>query len=1230
MVRVRLLGPVDVAAGGVIRPVRGLRRKAVLSVLALHRGQIVSADRLIDVVWGDSAAAVAVNTLQSHVSHLRGVLGDRDAILARPPGYLLGLDAGAVDVEAAEELIDRAEHTADAAERARHSEAALGLWRGSPLLDVTGLPWLEEQARRLDGLRLRATHAWIDAGLALGRHLPLLPELERLAGEHPLDERLQAQLIVALYRADRQAAALSAYQRLRRTLGEELGITPNRSLRELEVAILRQDPGLQGPPAPVETRSAAAIGPGPGIAAASGRPVAAEVQLDGTAVIGRGTELRVLGAAVDAAGRGAGGAVFVVGEPGIGKTNLAAGTARLAESRGLTVLRGRAAGPAMQFRPLSEALQSVLRHSGPPGDAELLAYRPALSRLVPQWRGERPGLEEPLVVLAEAVLRLVVTLGRPRGCVLILEDLHDADADTLAVIDYLIDNAGRERLLIVGTARTDPGPALQLVRAAEQRRAARVVELRRLGDDAVRALAGACLGVGGDAVPVPVLELLLATADGVPLHIEELLAALVSDRVLARTAGAWAVTGPAVARVPVSLGTTLAGRAERLGPAAAALLRAAALLGRRFPAAVAGAAAGLDPATLLACLREAVDAQLLTPQDDQQWYAFRHVLTAEALRERLLPLERAVVARRAAEAIGAAPFDGVEQLTGELWSLAGEPARAAERFGAAGRLAAAQGAFSTAVSLLERALGLAGAELAADLGETLVGVYAGAGRITDAYALGSRAAPGRRATIHLHLARVAAAAGDWAQGLREVRLVRRLLSPPDRTTGARLDAIEAELVFGDPTAADRQRVAWRLAERALAAARETGQPDVECSALETMGRCARLRDLAEAGALYERGLAVAQAAELVGWKLNLLYHLGTDHGIREAGTARLGEALEVANQAGAVVTALNIELELGIVRLCRGEFEAAEAGARHCEQTAARLRLTHTRLLAAGQQVMIAAHRGRLTEAQVLLARFQELGGEQDDYATAVHGFGLAFAHLLDEDPAAALSELSAAWSREARHPASYLSFIHGPHLLLSVVAGRAGTAECAALAASAQAQARWNRQFLVLAQALLHGRAGRRAEAGESLALFVTLAEPYPVARHLALRLAAPQALAHGWGEPAVWLRAAEAYFHDTSPRVARACRELLRRAGAAVPQHRRGSAQLPPRVRERGITVRESEVLSLVAEQLSTREIGRRLVLSPRTVEKHVAHLLAKTGAPDRDGLAAFAAEVLNVGSP
>jgi len=147
---------------------------------------------------------------------------------------------------------------------------------------------------------------------------------------------------------------------------------------------------------------------------------------------------------------------------------------------------------------------------------------------------------------------------------------------------------------------------------------------------------------------------------------------------------------------------------------------------------------------------------------------------------------------------------------------------------------------------------------------------------------------------------------------------------------------------------------------------------------------------------------------------------------------------------------------------------------------------------------------------------------------------------------------------------------------------------------------------------------------------LFVTLAEPYPVARHLALRLAAPQALAHGWGEPAVWLRAAEAYFHDTSPRAARACRELLRRAGAAVPQHRRGSAQLPPRVRERGITVRESEVLSLVAEQLSTREIGRRLVLSPRTVEKHVAHLLAKTGAPDRDGLAAFAAEVLNVGSP
>jgi DNA-binding CsgD family transcriptional regulator len=144
----------------------------------------------------------------------------------------------------------------------------------------------------------------------------------------------------------------------------------------------------------------------------------------------------------------------------------------------------------------------------------------------------------------------------------------------------------------------------------------------------------------------------------------------------------------------------------------------------------------------------------------------------------------------------------------------------------------------------------------------------------------------------------------------------------------------------------------------------------------------------------------------------------------------------------------------------------------------------------------------------------------------------------------------------------------------------------------------------------------------GGSVERFLDASGAYPIARHLGLRLVAPHALDHGWGEPAAWLRSAEAYFHSGAPAVGRACRELLRRAGTPVPQHRQGSAELPAPARAQGISVREYEVLVLVAEHLTNQEIGRRLFLSPRTVEKHVASLIEKTGAADRGGLGAYAA--------
>ncbi|MEU4222607.1 hypothetical protein AB0F10_45620, partial [Actinoplanes sp. NPDC026623] len=325
----------------------------------------------------------------------------------------------------------------------------------------------------------------------------------------------------------------------------------------------------------------------------------------------------------------------------------------------------------------------------------------------------------------------------------------------------------------------------------------------------------------------------------------------------------------------------------------------------------------------------------------------------------------------------------------------------------------------------------------------------------------------------------------------------------DPALAARIAVVAARIVFGNPTRG-RYPAAERLATGALAASRASGPPEVACQALEVLGRCARRRDLAEAHALYEQGLAIAEEHHLVAERIGLLYHLGGHDGIRSADPRRLLAALDQAVEAGAVVSALNIELELAVVRICRGEYDAARAATERCEETARRLKLTHTRLIALGERVIVAAHQGRPAEAGPLLQRFRDLGGEDDDFSAAVRGFGLAIGHLRGDDLPGALAEVRRAAADEARRPASYLSFVAGPALFLDVLAGAAGEPECAAMAATAHAQAGWNRQFLPLARAVLCGRDGRAAEAEAAFARFLRASRPYPLIHRLGPRLIA------------------------------------------------------------------------------------------------------------------------------
>lgn len=242
---VRLLGSVDLCFDGRAASVSGLRRKAVLAALALHAGEVVTTGRLIEIVWGDEAPGCAVNTLQSHISYLRRMMGGHGAITARRPGYLLEPRLVAIDALEAEELVRQGLRDDDPVRVRAWLGEALAMWHGPSLADVAGLPWFEEQAGRLDGVRWTAVRAETAARLELGEHAALVPELEVLAKEHPFDEELHCQLMLALYRSNRQADALAAYQRLRRALADELGVEPGARLRELESAILRQEPSLQ-------------------------------------------------------------------------------------------------------------------------------------------------------------------------------------------------------------------------------------------------------------------------------------------------------------------------------------------------------------------------------------------------------------------------------------------------------------------------------------------------------------------------------------------------------------------------------------------------------------------------------------------------------------------------------------------------------------------------------------------------------------------------------------------------------------------------------------------------------------------------------------------------------------------------------------------------------------------------------------------------------------------------
>jgi predicted ATPase/DNA-binding CsgD family transcriptional regulator len=965
-------------------------------------------------------------------------------------------------------------------------------------------------------------------------------------------------------------------------------------------------------------------------------------------VVGRDEEIEALGRLLTGARSGNGGAIFLVGEPGIGKSRLAATATTQALDNGMAMLRGRvgAIGTMVAFRPFTEALLSLIRRREMPPTEGLGPYRQVLGRLVPDWDdGTAHDTAASPVVLGEAVLRLLALVGRDRGCLLVLEDLHGSDPETLAVIEYLLDNLENQPIALVATLRSEACSAYELAQLSAQRGAADLVELPPLRRDEVAELAAGCLEVPVDGVPDQLADQLWSDSAGIPFIVEELLQeASRSGQLVSGPDGSVQVVDDLQTNVPPAVVRSISSRTAQLGPQSRDILVLAAVIGHRFPLSVVREATGTDERLLLATLRAGVAAQLVGPDEPApDWYAFRHPLTAESLLAGLTPTERATLARQCADAVEelhpGLPGEWCPMVA-ELAETGGDPVRAGRLFALAGRRSYDDGSTGSAANLLDRANTLLAGDPDAGyraevLGWLLLALSATGGfeqiaaHTATVDELADRNLDSRKlAALHVQFANAEMMAGRSAVALDHVAAARSLLgTDPGDADLAPVDGVAANLELARQSPR-RIQAATELATRAAAAAERAALPEVACEALQLLGILAREHDADRSIDYFHRARQIAEDHGMTFQRVTSHFFQAGTICLANGSIVELERTRQQALRIGAIQLMYEVDSSLGQQAILRSEY--ARAGEIIAEGVAVtrRLRMGRPATYFLAIKAMLEAHQGRRSAMEAALAEVAHWGGERASYELP-YSYGLArtFCALLEENRELADSELAQALAFDAQNPTTlHLTGKNGLALLLGVLSGHNGWAHFEAVTATAASGMRWNRQFVQLAHAVLLGRDGQVEAANAKVLEATETAALFPLAQHLGLRLVAEPAAADGWGEPVAWLRLAEDYFHTADiPAVASACRGLMRQLGATVSQRRNGSDQVPPYLRQLGITTREYEVCRLLVDRIGNKSIASRLHISPRTVEKHVASLMTKTQQPDREALSSFARTVL-----
>ncbi|MEU6409951.1 BTAD domain-containing putative transcriptional regulator [Microbispora sp. NPDC046933] len=640
----RLFGLIEVVTGEGEAPLDlgPTKQRAVLALLALNPGEITTMDRLADELWPEGPPAKPMGTLQAYISNLRKALEPGRlprtpprVLVTRARGYQLTVVPEQVDltrfacsVDEGRRILAAGDHPA-ALERLTD---ALSLWRGDPLAEFADYPFAQPVAARLRELRHRATEDIFEARLALGDSGSCVPDLEQLVDAHPYRERLWGLLVLALYRAGRQAEALGALRRVRAVLAGELGLEPGPELRRLEQAVFEQAAWLEVP----QTRHISSSPPAPT-----------------PRLIGREAHLQRIGERLDDLRRARGGVLIIGGEPGTGKTRLADAAADLAAVRGVTAAWSRCVedSGAPAFWPWIQALQGL------PGELPRLAQR--------LRDGGQADMTDPGTArfqLCHAVARVLHRPGTP--ILIVMEDIHRADAASLKLLTFVAAGLHRSPVLVLATVRPEPvaprwEPPEALTEALAELTRQRGTERMSVGPLTAEQIPDYLAEAGWAAAGPGLARALHDRTGGNPFFLRELLCLLSGVRSTGRVGGSDVIA----AAVPDGVRDVVNQRVSRLPEDCQRLLRVAAAIGRDVDVGVLASATGVGGERLMTLLEPAVATGLLVEVDGGWDYRFSHVLVQEALCSGLSRLERARLHGRAVEVVESpAPGDGDARL----------------------------------------------------------------------------------------------------------------------------------------------------------------------------------------------------------------------------------------------------------------------------------------------------------------------------------------------------------------------------------------------------------------------------------------------------------------------------------------------------------------------------------------------------------------------------------------